>query len=58
MKFQNWVPGRNFLKYGENKKSHVFTIDNTNALKKNVHNLRMYKLLLGKFAKTCDPDRD
>ena len=26
-----------FLKYGENKESHVFTIDNTIALKKNVH---------------------
>ena len=33
------TPFSNFLKYGENKKSHVFTIDNTNALKKkNVHN--------------------
>ena len=28
------TPFSNFLKYGENKKSHVFTIDNTNALKK------------------------
>ena len=32
-----WVPCRNFLKHWENKESHVFTIDNTNALKK-VHN--------------------
>ena len=34
LKFQNWVPGRNSLKYGENKENDVFTIDNTIALKK------------------------
>ena len=31
-----------FLKYGENKESHVFTIDNTIVIKKkNVHNYRV-----------------
>ena len=36
--FQNWGPGRKFLKYGENKENPRFTIDNTNVFKKNVHN--------------------
>ena len=34
IKFENWVPGRNFLKYGENKENHTFTIDNTIVIKK------------------------
>ena len=32
------TPFSHFLKYGENKEIHVFTIDNTIALKNNVHN--------------------
>ena len=31
---------RKTLKYGENETNDIFTIDNTNVLKKNVHNLR------------------
>jgi len=29
-KYKKWITCRNFLKYGENKESHMFTIDNTN----------------------------
>ena len=32
-KFKYQLDGKN-LKYGENEKNHIFTIDNTNALKK------------------------
>ena len=32
--FEKLVPCRNFLKHEENKESHVFTIDNTNCIKK------------------------
>ena len=33
------LDGKN-LKYGENKTNHIFTIDNTNVLKKKVHNFQ------------------
>jgi len=37
------TPFSNFLKYGENKKSHVFTIDNTIVLKKRSQFLLLIK---------------
>ena len=42
IKFKNWVPGGNFLKYGENKENDIFSIDNTIVLKKNVDNFELH----------------
>ena len=50
MKFQDWVPGRNFVKYGENMESHVFTIDNTIVIKK-----KRSQLLILRFHEPDDP---
>lgn len=48
----NWGQKKHFLKYGENKESHilVFTIDNTIVIKKNLHKLwKWYRYLQKTF---------
>ena len=42
------LDGKN-LKYWENKKNHIFTIDNTNVIKKNVH--KFQNGIIGKVLK-------
>ena len=46
------TPFSHFLKYGENKESYAFTIDNANVIKKNVHNLK-FRTDSKKYSKKC-----